>query len=134
MVRDNVVFRITVDGKQAEQTSTLTRENLIKTYAAQKDSTYEYKLHKLIPGKGYTTHILRMVSGQWLTREAVRDPEWWHWVHIVVPDSLASSTGMLYIGGGERKPDEPGLSQTLRSPLPIPSDSVAPARQPIVVG
>lgn len=81
--------------------------NPLKSYAMAQDTTYHYDFYKVIQGQGYSTHILRMVSGQWLTKNEVRDPEWWHWVRIVVPDSLASSIALLYIGGGEKKAEEP---------------------------
>ena len=81
--------------------------NPIKEYAAKKDATFHYDLHKVIEGDGYKTHILRMVSGQWLTTNEVKDPEWWHWVHIVVPENLSSSTALLFIGGGDRDRHEP---------------------------
>ena len=82
--------------------------NPIKDYATATKSEYSYKLYQTFPGKGYTTHVLRMISGTWLTEKEVQDPTWWHWVHIVVPDSLADgSTAMLMIGGGKREAAEP---------------------------
>ncbi len=93
-------------GKQPVPIST-TKLNPLKQYAMAQDSTYRYELYKVIQGKGYSTHILRMVSGQWLTKNEVTDTEWWHWVRVVVPDSLVSPVALLYIGGGERKAEEP---------------------------
>ncbi len=62
----------------------------------------------MIPGDGYKTHILRMVSGQWLTTNEVKDPEWWHWLSVVVPENLQSPTALLFIGGGDRDNEDPG--------------------------
>jgi PhoPQ-activated pathogenicity-related protein len=81
--------------------------NPLKKYVSEKDPTYKFDLHKVIKGEDYETHILRMVSGQWLTTNEVKYPEWWHWVHIVVPDTVTSNIALLYIGGGERSSDEP---------------------------
>ena len=47
--------------------STNTGLNPLKEYVSQKDPTFKFDLHKIIEGYGYKTHILRMVSGQWLT-------------------------------------------------------------------
>ncbi len=84
------------------------KANPMKQYAADTKSEYSYEFYKTIEGDGYTTHILRMVSGQWLSTKEVKDPEWWHWVKIVVPDSLASDISLLFISGGDRYPEEPG--------------------------
>ena len=92
--------------KQAPQNS-LQNYNPLKEYVSEKDPTFNFKLHKVINGDGYDTHILRMVSGQWLTTNEVKNPEWWHWVHIVVPETVTSKIAMLYIGGGERKSEGP---------------------------
>ena len=80
-----------------------TKYNPIKEYAQKDDPSYHYQLHKVIDGDGYKTHILRMVSGQWLTTEQVKNPEWWHWVKIVVPENLSSSSALLLISGGDRE-------------------------------
>jgi PhoPQ-activated pathogenicity-related protein len=98
---------------------------LLRQYVSQPDPTYAYELHRVIAGDGYTTHILRMVSGQWLTRNEVDDPEWWHWLHIVVPDSLASSIGMLVIGGGDRDPEEPEDADAMIRAIALNTHSIA---------
>lgn len=81
--------------------------NPLKEYAAQEDTAYHYDVHKVIQGDGYQTHILRMVSGEWLTTNEVKNPEWWHWLYVVVPENLKSSTALLFIGGGDRDKDNP---------------------------
>lgn len=81
--------------------------NPLRTYAQTTKAEYSYRLHKTIPGKGYTTHVLRLISGKWLTENEVQETEWWHWLHVVVPDSLSSSTALLMIGGGKREDSEP---------------------------
>ena len=89
--------------------------NPIKDYAVASKGEYSFKFYKTIPGKGYTTHVLRMISGKWLTEKEVQETEWWHWIHIVVPDTLTSSTALLMIGGGKREQAEPkDANATLR--------------------
>jgi PhoPQ-activated pathogenicity-related protein len=104
-----VVHVLNFTGCAHHQETTLNPSfNPIKDYATATKSEYSYKLYKTIPGKGYTTHILRMISGTWLTEKEVKDPTWWHWVHIVVPDSLSNSpTALLMIAGGKREESEP---------------------------
>lgn len=90
-----------------EQQTAAVKSTPLQTYMTQPDTSYDYALHQKIDGQGYTTHILRLVSGRWLTTEEVRNPEWWHWLHVVVPDSLSGTTGLLYISGGNRKSTAP---------------------------
>ena len=79
----------------------------LRDYAAESKSEYRYEHYKTIDGAGYTTHILKMISGKWLTTEQVEDPEWWHWVKLVVPETVTSTTSLLFIGGGKRENKEP---------------------------
>ena len=73
------------------------------------DPAYGFELKNTIEGKGYTTYVLRLQSQRWLTTAEVKDPLWWHWVTVVVPDQVRSDIGLLVIAGGSRKskmPDE----------------------------
>lgn len=87
--------------------------NSFATYLAAPDSVYDYEHTRTIERDAHTTHVLRMVSQRWLTDAQVDEPTWWHWVTIVVPDTVAHDTGLLWIGGGARDdaaPDEaPGF-------------------------
>lgn len=109
--------------KQTEQIPVIA-SNPIKDYAAKSDASYEYKPHKKIKGNGYTTHILRLTSGEWLTTAQVQDPKWWHWVHIVVPDTVTSNIGMLFINGGRRKADEPKDADDLIKTIALKTNTI----------
>lgn len=63
---------------------------------------YRYELHEILEHEGYSIHMIRMVSQNWLTVREVDSPEWWHWLGIVVPDQVDHETGLLWIGGGSR--------------------------------
>ena len=76
-------------------------------YMAQPDTSYQYEVVHAQNGEGYTTHVIRMISQDWLTTAQVQDPRWWHWLTVVVPDSVQSNTGLLVIGGGSRNTDQP---------------------------
>lgn len=83
--------------------------SFIEYLNASKDD-YEYELHSTIEGENYTAYAVRMISQNWLTPEVVDNTEWWHWVTIVVPDTIEHNTAMLWIGGGtnyDDSPDEP---------------------------
>lgn len=80
-------------------------EHPFKAYLSEIDPAYKYEIKNTIEGDNYTAYVLRMVSQNWLTDDKVDETEWWHWLTIVVPDSVDHSTGFLWIGGGDR--DDP---------------------------
>ncbi len=79
----------------------------LETYVASRDKTTTWETVDTIRVEGHTTYILRMISQKWLTEKEVKDPVWWHWLTVVVPDSLQDHTGMLFIGGGNRQRKQP---------------------------
>ena len=92
-------------GCQASRAQTVAQEaatNPFAAYVAAADSVYDYQHIRTIEQSGHTTHVLRMVSQRWLSEAEVDEPTWWHWVTIVVPDTVEHDTGLLWIGGGSR--------------------------------
>ncbi|MEM6628997.1 MAG: PhoPQ-activated pathogenicity-related family protein [Bacteroidota bacterium] len=79
----------------------------LDTYVASPDTHFRYEKLAKIPGEGYTTHVIRMVSQHWLTTAEVKKPEWWHWLTLVVPEAVSSPKGLLFIGGGSRNREQP---------------------------
>ncbi|HEX5218898.1 MAG TPA: PhoPQ-activated pathogenicity-related family protein [Verrucomicrobiae bacterium] len=69
-------------------------------YVAAPDTNFSYRLVNTIPATGYTTFVLEMHSQAWLTTNEVNQPVWRHWLTIVKPDEVQSSTGLLFITGG----------------------------------
>lgn len=87
------------------------KETPLDHYVYDPDPNYHYDVAYQGKGEGYTFYVLRMVSQHWLTEAEVDDPEWWHWLKIVVPDSAGQDTGLLWIGGGAKDdelPETPG--------------------------
>ncbi|KAA3660087.1 MAG: PhoPQ-activated pathogenicity-like protein PqaA type [Calditrichaeota bacterium] len=96
-------------------------------YVAKPDASFKYELRNTIEGDGYKIHVVHMVSGQWLTTAEVKDPVWWHWVTIVVPDSLASDTSLLFIMGGSRKNQMPNKAEESFVKIALATGSVVTA-------
>ena len=71
-------------------------------YIAAPDTNYAFNLVSTIKGEGYTTYFVEMTSQAWLTTNEVDRPLWKHWLTIVRPDKVSSSTSLLFIGGGCR--------------------------------
>ncbi|MCA9733603.1 MAG: PhoPQ-activated pathogenicity-like protein PqaA type [Deferribacteres bacterium] len=96
-------------------------------YVAKPDASFKYELRNSIEGDGYKTHVVYMVSGTWLTTAEVKDPVWWHWVTIVVPDSLASDTSLLFITGGSRRNQMPDKADESFVKIALATGSVVTA-------
>ena len=96
----------------------------LEEYIVQPDPSYIYELVNTVDYEGYTIQILRMTSQQWLTQAEVRDVTWWHWVTIVVPDSVQSSLGWLYIGSGDRQTEQPADASPLGKTVALSTHSI----------
>jgi PhoPQ-activated pathogenicity-related protein len=86
-------------------------ETPLDRYVNSPDPSYHYEIAYQGKKEGYTFIVLKMISQKWLTEAEVDEPEWWHWIRIVVPDTIEHATGMMLIGGGAKDdelPDEPG--------------------------
>ena len=51
-----------------------------------------------------------MISQTWLTAALVDRPQWQHWVTIIVPDQVTTSTALLYIDGGTNQSSPSALN------------------------
>ena len=69
-------------------------------YIAQPDTNFNFRLVNTVRGEGQTTFVLEMQSQAWLTTNEVDRPIWTHWLTVIKPDDVTTSTGMLFIGGG----------------------------------
>ncbi len=94
-------------------------------YMAEED-TFSYEIVNTSNHEGYKTYVIKMISQRWLTTQEVKDPLWWHWITMVVPDDVQSETAMLFIGGGNRNrkmPEE--ASEMLVQPAMLTQTVVA---------
>ncbi len=79
-------------------------------YVQAPDPNYHYELVNTIPGPGYTTYVLDMTSQAWRTAAEVDHPIWKHWLTIIRPDQVNTTTGFLFLTGGsitQKAPDKP---------------------------
>jgi PhoPQ-activated pathogenicity-related protein len=75
-------------------------------YVASPDLAYRYQLATTLHGGDHTAYVLDMTSQSWRSPCEVNRVQWQHWLTIIKPDRITSSTGLLFIGGGAngRKP------------------------------
>jgi len=74
----------------------------LQAYVETEDKAFRYEIIETEKGESWTEYRVYMVSGTWLTTEEVDEPEWWHWITMVVPDELRESESLMHIGGGWR--------------------------------
>ncbi len=96
----------------------------LDAYVAAPDTNYAFRLIDRVAGKGQTTFILEMTSQAWLTTNEVDRPVWKHWVNIVKPDTVGSSTGLLFIGGGKNGGNPPKGADASSIQIALASKSV----------
>src|SRR5258705_4692397 len=56
--------------------------------------------------------MIDMISQSWLTTNEVNRPLWQHWLTLVKPDNVKSSTALLMIGGGANRTNVPANADT----------------------
>ena len=83
------------------------KETALDRYVQKPDTSYRYELAGKIPGDGYTAYVLELTSQTWRTPAAVDKPVWKHWLTIIKPDKVTTSTGLLFIGGGSNNSKAP---------------------------
>ena len=74
--------------------------DLLKQYVSEKGTDFTYQISDSIVDQAYTLYHIKMTSGRWLTEAEVNQTLWWHWVDVVVPNEMASSDALLFVGGG----------------------------------
>lgn len=98
-------------------------ETALDRYIAAPDPTYQFKLLSATAGDGETAYVLEMTSQQWRTSEEVDRPIWKHWLTIVRPQHLATSTSLLLVSGGSNEKPPPQINPVLRQ-LALTTNSV----------
>jgi PhoPQ-activated pathogenicity-related protein len=85
----------------AEQTA-------LDRYVAAPDSSFRWTVAHRNPVEGAVEYVLDMTSQNWRSKTEVDRTEWRHWVTVIVPKTVSTSTGFLYITGGANGGKMPG--------------------------
>lgn len=80
-------------------------------YVAAPDTNYSFRLITSAKTPAGTVHILEMTSQSWLTTNEVNRTLWKHWMTIICPDQITSSTGMMIIAGGSNDKEIPNTPE-----------------------
>ena len=82
-------------------------ETALDRYVKKPDATYKYELVSTTRGEGYTSYVIDLTSQTWRQPSEVDRTIWKHWLTLVKPDRVASTTGFLFITGGSIKDKAP---------------------------
>ncbi len=93
--------------RRTEDTARDQRKTPLDIYVDTTNAQFSYQVMHQSKAEGYTYYVLKMISQQWLNSELVEDPTWWHWVSLVVPETVDHDTTFLWIGGGSRNDELP---------------------------
>jgi PhoPQ-activated pathogenicity-related protein len=98
-------------------------ETALDRYVAAPDPTYHYELLSTVVDDHYTAYILEMTSQRWRTSEEVDRPVWKHWLTIVRPQHVTTSTSLLIVSGGSNDKPPPSANPVLAQ-LALSTNSV----------
>ena len=74
-------------------------------YIESTKNEFSYDIQDVIYEEDWTGYHIKMISGEWLDSKKVDQVEWWHYVDIIIPKQTTSSTGIMFIDGGEKSDD-----------------------------
>lgn len=75
-------------------------ETALDRYVHTPDPAYGWKLIRTVDEGQATTYVLELTSQSWRTAADVDKPVWKHWLTIVKPKQVKSTTGMLIVWQG----------------------------------
>jgi PhoPQ-activated pathogenicity-related protein len=79
----------------------------LDSYVAAPDSSYTWNQVREIGSLQYTTYVLDMTSQTWLTSAEVDPTRWRHWMRVIIPNTITSTTAFLWISGGNNNDPAP---------------------------
>ncbi|MEO8026078.1 MAG: PhoPQ-activated pathogenicity-related family protein [Bryobacteraceae bacterium] len=123
-VAATLALSFTLTAADASRAAGKYKETALDKYVWTPDPSYKWELVKTIPGQGYTGYILDLTSQTWVTPVKANSAVWRHWLIIVKPDKVTSSTGHLYITGGSQKDKVPEKIDPVRADMAITTGAV----------
>ena len=85
--------------------STEEKYTSMSDYIESTKNEFSYDIQEVIYEEDWTGYHIKMISGEWLDSKKVDQVEWWHYVDIIIPKQTTSSTGIMFIDGGEKSDD-----------------------------
>lgn len=87
-------------------------DSALDEYIRADDGAFTYDVVSIQRKERSSVYELKLTSQVWLAQGLVDRVLWKHWLTVVVPDKVESSTGFLFITGGSNKQDKPDQNLT----------------------
>jgi PhoPQ-activated pathogenicity-related protein len=100
-------------------------ETALDRYVRKPDPSYRYDIVNTVRGDGYTLYVVDLTSQTWRKPDEVNRTVWKHWLTIVKPDRVTSTTGYLFINGGSVTDNAPTRANPNYVELATTTHSVA---------
>lgn len=99
-------------------------QTALDRYVAKPDSAYSYRLVRTTKVPGATQYLLSLVSQEWRTSADLDRTKWEHWLTIIQPDEVRTSTGLLLIAGGSIASSPPSGTDPFLTQMAVETHSV----------
>jgi len=86
----------------------------ISDYIESTKDEFSYEIEDITYNDNWTSFHVKMISGEWLDSKKVEQFEWWHYVDIIIPKEIKTSTGIMFIDGGESSEKFFRLDETVK--------------------
>ncbi|MBC8216187.1 MAG: T9SS type A sorting domain-containing protein [Candidatus Marinimicrobia bacterium] len=102
------------------------QSSVLDEYIATQDTNYSWTVEDTItfPTLHYTEYILKLHSLVWRTDPEVNRPQWEHWLHVIIPDTVSYHTAFLLIDGGNNHSGSPGTTDYVFSNIAVTTNSI----------
>jgi PhoPQ-activated pathogenicity-related protein len=100
------------------------KETPLDRYVKKADPTYKWELAKTIPGDGYKAYAIELTSQTWRKPGEVDRNVWKHWLVVIEPDKVSSTTGFLFITGGDNGDPVPDKVDPILADMAVSSGTV----------
>src|SRR5215467_461253 len=100
-------------------------ETALDRYVKAPDPTYKFQVVNTVKGDGYTLFVVDLTSQTWRSAAEVDHPVWKHWLTIVKPDKVDTTTGYLFITGGSVNERAPAMANPTYVEMAKATHSVA---------
>ena len=93
-------------------------------YIAREDPAFEWKKVSEVRDQGVVFTVLDVTSQSWLSPKDVNRTKWQHWITVVRPERVTSSTAFLVIGGGSNESGPPTKPSDIVTALAVGTGAV----------
>ena len=102
----------------------------LEAYVKQDDGKFSYEHVLSVPADGLTLHLYNLVSQEWRSSDEIDRTLWQHQLVIAVPDTVISTTSMLFVGDNDNNdplPDDSDIIIQIISQLATGSQTIVSA-------